>query len=98
MRVSRPDGEFNPADPYDAMCENFRLQIVHMMNDAQSITIFREMSPDRQLSAFLAGVFTGAVGVAFCMVKDRDEVMRGISNCLPVVRRQAEDILDSAVE
>ncbi len=93
--MSEADAEFDPADPYNAMCESFRLQVIQMMDDGQRITIFRDLPPDRQLSALMAGTLSGVLGVAFCMVEDRDAVIKGIVEALPHLRRQTESILDT---
>jgi hypothetical protein len=98
MRVSETKAEFDPGDPYDAMCESFRIQIAEMAAAAHRVTIYREMTPERQLSSFMAGALTGIIGVCFASIIDsgRDVMMEGIAQAIPFARQQAEDILADA--
>lgn len=95
MRVSENHGEFDPGDSYDAMCEHFRINIARMVSQANSITIYRDLPLERQLSAFMAGVLTGLIGVCFVSIRDegREVMMDGILEALPFARKQAEDII-----
>lgn len=99
MRVQENRGEFDPGDPYDAMCENFRIQVAEMASKAQRIAIYRDMPPERQLSAFMAGVLTGMIGVCFVSIRDegREVMMEGIKQAMPFARQQAEDIIREAL-
>jgi hypothetical protein len=98
MRVQENKGDFDPGDPYDAMCENFRIQIAEMASRAHRVTIYRDMTPERQLSCFLAGALTGLISVCFASIRDegRDVMIDGILQALPLARQQAEDILTLA--
>jgi hypothetical protein len=98
MRVIEHVGEFDPGDPYDAMCESFRTQVAGMASDALKAAIYRDMTPGQQLSTFMAGTLTGLIGVCFASIRDegRDAIMEGIVEALPLARRQAAEILDAA--
>lgn len=91
---------FDPADPFDAMAESFRLQVCDMVIDAQKVAIFKELSWDQQIQAITAGVMTGLVGVLFAHVNagGRDGIMEMLEKFLPMARQNAEDISDRAEE
>lgn len=99
MRVQEHQAEFDPGDPYDAMCETFRIQVADIASQAHRIAIYREMDPARQLSSFMAGVLTGLIGVCFVSIRDegREVMMDGIRESLPFARKQAEDIIIDAL-
>lgn len=99
MRVQEGRGEFDPGDPYDAMCETFRIQVAEIASQAQRIAIYRDMSPERQLSSFMAGILTGLIGVCFVSIRDdgRDVMIEGIKEAMPFARQQAEDIIREAL-
>jgi hypothetical protein len=100
MRVQEHQGEFDPGDPYDAMCESFRIQVADIASEAYRAAIYRDMSPERQLSSFMAGVLTGLIGVCFVSIRDegRETMMEGIVQALPFARQQAEDIINDALK
>ena len=91
------EGEFDPSDPYQAMCENFRRQVVQMCGDAYAITLYRDLPPDKRLGAVMAGVLTGLVGVCLLTLDKRghDAVVQAIIDAIPMCRAQAEDIIAS---
>ena len=99
MRVQEHQGEFDPGDPYDAMCESFRIQVADLASNAYRAAIYRDMSPERQLSSFMAGVLTGLIGVCFVSIRDegRETMMEGIVQALTFARQQAEDIINDAL-
>lgn len=99
MRVIQNQGEFDPSDPYDAMCESFRIQVTEMASRAHRAAIYRDLSPERQLSSFMAGVLTGLIGVCFVQITDegRDVLIEGILEALPIARQQAEDVINNAL-
>lgn len=70
---------FNPTDPFDAMCENFRRQVVDMALKADTITLYRDLGK-RQVEAFVAGTLTGLIGVALATYRPEAhaEVLQGI--------------------
>jgi hypothetical protein len=96
MRVQEHQGEFDPGDPYDAMCESFRIQVAEIASNAYRAAIYRDMTPERQLSSFMAGMLTGLIGVCFVSIRDegRETMMEGIIHALPFARQQAEDIIN----
>lgn len=98
MRVTEHQGDFDPGDPYDAMCESFRIHVCKMAEAAYSAAIYRDMEPDQQLSSFMAGTLTGLIGVCFASIRDegRDVMMQGILDALPFARQQAEEILEES--
>lgn len=87
---------FDPGDPSDAMAEFFRIQVTQLAIDADKITIYRDLNPQRQLECFIAGALTGLVGVAFASIKTEgnDAMMEYITSVLPFARLQAENIRD----
>ena len=94
-RVTQPMREFDPSNPYDAMCETFRRQITEMVIAANRTTIYRDMSPNDQLGAFMSGGLCGIIGVAFSSVHPQahDTIMQCIVDALPLARKQVEDII-----
>lgn len=100
MRVVEHQADFDPGDPYDAMCESFRLQITDIASNAYRAAIYRDMTPERQLSSFMAGVLTGLIGVCFVSIRDegREIMMDGIHAALPFARKQAEDIIADSLK
>lgn len=99
MRVQENHGDFDPGDPYDAMCESFRIQVADLASQAYRAAIYRDMTPERQLSSFMAGVLTGLIGVCFVSIRDegREVMMEGILQALPFARQQAEDFIVDAL-
>lgn len=94
MRVIEHQGEFDPGDPYDAMCDSFRIQVCNMALDAQRIAIYRDMDQGQQLSSFMAGTLVGLIGVCFASIRDegREVMMQGILDAIPLARQQVESI------
>lgn len=87
---------FDPGDESDAVAELFRIQVIQMALDADKVTLYRDLSPQRQLECFIAGALTGLVGVAFASIKTEgnDAMMEYIVSVLPFARLQAENIRD----
>lgn len=86
--------EFDPSDPFDAMTERFRREVLTLALDAGRTTIYREMTPQQQMESFIAGVLTGLVSVAFGSIhpSGRDSAMSYIAECLPMARFFAEAV------
>lgn len=87
---------FDPGEPFDAMAEMFRRRLVEMVQEADRITVYREMSPQDQLLSMTSGVLVGLIGIAFCTFskEGRDAFMEGTIKFLPEARAQAEAMLD----
>ena len=87
---------FDPTDPFDVMCEQFRTLVVDMVLEAGKTTIYRDLGPQKQLECFLSGVLVGAIGVAFASVErqGREVMMEYLTACLPIARQIAEEIMD----
>jgi hypothetical protein len=85
---------FDPGDPFDAMSELFRTQVIQLLIDAEKITIYRELDPKRQLECFVAGALTGLVGGCLAQIKPEgyDYIMEYIGQCLPMARRFSESV------
>ena len=100
MRSVENQGDFDPSDPYDAMCESFRIQIADMASNAYRAAIYREMTPEQQLSSFMGGVLTGLIGACFVSIRDevREVMMECISEALPIARKHAEDIIEESLK
>lgn len=86
---------FDPADPYQIMCEHFRRQVIELYAEADRITVFRDLPEHRKIGAFMVGVTTGLIGVPFVLIKrtGHELVMQGIVSSLPACRQQAESIM-----
>lgn len=86
---------FDPSDPFDAMAEMFRRQICDLAINAEKITIYRDMKPERQLECFLSGAMVGIVGICFASVRPegKDAIMEYLAGCLPPARILAEAIV-----
>lgn len=85
---------FDPGDPFDAMSEMFRTQVVQLLIDADKITIFRDLGSQRQLECFVAGALTGIVGGCLAQIKPEgyDYMMEYIGQCLPTARMFTENV------
>ena len=90
---------FDPGEPFDAMAENFRIQMANMALTASEAAIYRDLDGIRQIECFVAGVLTGLVGVCFSQIEPtkigRDQIMRVIEHYLPHAREQVEIMLDA---
>lgn len=86
---------FDPADPYQIMCEYFRRQVIELYAEADRITVFRDLPEHRKIGAFMVGVTTGLIGVPFVLTKreGHELVIQGLINSLPDCRWQAESIM-----
>lgn len=91
-------GPLDPGAPFDAMAEMFRRRLMEIVQEAEKITIYREMSPQDQLLAMTGGILVGLIGVAFCSFSEdgRDPFMKGIVEYLPHARAQVEAMLDES--
>lgn len=98
VKVIDHPGEFDPGEPYDAMCESFRLQVAEMVLEAGRVAIYRDMTWDQQLGSFMAGTLTGLIGVCFAHIREegRDEMIQGIIDAIPFARQQAEGVFENA--
>ena len=87
---------FDPTDPFDVMCEQFRTQVVDLVLEAGKVTIYRDLGPQKQLECFLSGVLVGAIGVMFASIErqGREQMMAYIESCLPIARQIAVEIMD----
>lgn len=85
---------FDPSDPFDAMSETFRREIVDIAIKAEKIAIYRDLSPDQQLEAFVAGAMTAIVCVCFASIEasGRDQIIEYLSGAWPQAREMAEGI------
>jgi hypothetical protein len=86
---------FDPSDPFDIMADRFRREVAGLASTALRTTIYRDLSPTKQIECFLSGVMTGMVGVCFASIQDdgRDAMMDYVADCLPAARQLAEGIL-----
>lgn len=93
--------------PYDGadvpwladVIEMFWRQMLDMALEAESITLYREMSAADQLGSFLSGAITGLLCVAFASIRDdgRDAVVEMIVNSInKEARKFAEWFVDGA--
>lgn len=92
------DAPFDPTDPFDIMADRFRREVAGLASTALKATIYRDLSPTKQIECFLSGVMTGMIGVCFASIKDegREVMMDYVTECLPAARRLAEGILADA--
>lgn len=93
--IRKLEGEFDPGDPYQAMCETFRRQVVEMAAEAYKTTIYRDLPPGQRLSALMAGTLTGLIGVCLITLDKagHDAVIDAIIRAVPLSREQAEQII-----
>lgn len=87
---------FDPSDEFDAMADWFRVKVCELAQEASKAAIYRDLPDGRRLECFMAGAFTGAVGVCLAMTKPEgwDTLMVAIGDYLPDARRNAEEILE----
>ena len=87
---------FDPADPFQAMSDLFRRQVIQFVLEAERITIYRDLPADQKLGAIISGTFTGAICAAFAMItpEGRDAIMEYAEECVPHARLQAENMRD----
>lgn len=87
---------FDPGDEFDAMADWFRVRVCELAQEASKAAIYRDLEDGRQLECFMAGAFTGAVGVCLAMAKPEswDALMEAIANYLPDARRNAQEIIE----
>lgn len=88
-------GPWKPDDPFNAMAESFRLQVLNMFLDAEKATIYRDLGPMKQVECFMAGTMTALIGVCFAHIRPagRNEMMKMIRKYLPQARLNAEAML-----
>lgn len=81
---------------HDEMSDQFRLGIQRAFLEADKITIYRELPTSIQMSAFMGGTMTGVATVLLGMAKPstRDEVWHHIVSSLPMIREQAERLIE----
>jgi hypothetical protein len=85
---------FDPTDPFDSQCERLRREVIQLIIDSEKVTVYREMSPQRQLECLVCGLMTGLIGAAFASISQtvdaRDSVIEYIASCIPVARQLAD--------
>lgn len=86
---------FDPGDEFDAMADWFRVRVCEIAVEASKIAIYRDLPDGRQLECFMAGAFTGAVGVCMAMGRpeSHDELVQAIADFLPDARQNAAEIM-----
>lgn len=67
---------FDPADPFQIMCEHFRRAVLTAAQEAIGLTVFRELRPDLQISAVIMGSLTGIIQCGFTYAKVLPSVQR----------------------
>jgi hypothetical protein len=84
--------QFDPEDTSDIVADMFRMRTVELMLEADKVTVYRELSPQRQIECFAAGVLTGLIGALFACSKSEghDALFNYVRECLPFARIQAE--------
>jgi hypothetical protein len=85
---------FDHEDPADIVADMFRMRTVELMIEADKITLYRELSSQRQIECFTAGVLTGLIGALFACSKPegKDALFQYVHECLPFARIQAESM------
>jgi hypothetical protein len=89
---------YDPGEPFDAMAETFKRQIADMALDAMKATIYRELSPQRQLECFVVGTLTGIVGVCFASIdpKGWPAILDYLTDSVKFAGEQAKGIIENA--
>jgi hypothetical protein len=92
---------FDPTDPFDSQCERLRREVIQLVIDSDKVTLFREMSAQRQLECTICGLMTGMIGAAFASINQteeaRDYIIEYLTSCIPVARRLADAMNDAGV-
>lgn len=83
---------FNDSDPFDTVAELFRTQVVEMVIKAADMPLYRGLSQEQQLQAFISGAMSGLIGVCFSSLRPEgyDEIMKVLAGHLPTARLQVE--------
>lgn len=85
---------FDPSDPFDAMSEMFRRQMLDMVLQAEGVTLYRELDSQRQIECFVAGALTGLICACLASVKPEsyDAITEYVASCIPMARNFADSI------
>ena len=91
---------FDPGEPFDAMAESFRRQVVYMALKSFDAAVWRDMDGLKQIECFICGVVVGLICTCFSGIdpEGRDEMMKSIAEYLPQARLNAEAIVDGVME
>ena len=88
---------FDPSDPFDAMADRLRREVVQLAIDAERTAIYRDLPPHSKLECFIAGTMSGVIGTVFASIEaeGRDYMMEYIAQALPAARYYAESVRPS---
>lgn len=88
---------FNPGDPFDAMSDSFRSQVVRMAIEAGKVTIFRDLTPVEQVQCLMGGVLTGLSGVLFSYVTEegREAIVGSMHETIEFAAANAAHIIEN---
>jgi HD-like signal output (HDOD) protein len=86
---------FDPEDPKDIVADNFRKEVMLAFLNAGKVTLFRELSEQDKLEAFMAGALTGCLVVALTHFKPEnwEKVHEAAVATIKEARHQAEGIV-----
>jgi hypothetical protein len=94
--VDNSRAPFDPTDPFASQCERLRREVIQLVIDSEKVTLYREMSPQRQLECLVCGLMTGVIGAAFASISPttdaRDCVIEYLTSCIPIARQLADAI------
>lgn len=86
------EAPFDPENPQHIMVDQFFRQVLTAWQDASKTTLFRDMTPDQKLTAYINGSLTAIVTMVLLSAKP------GGSEALVDVVRQAVDVARSNAE
>jgi len=86
----------NCAEEFDIAANQFRNGVFKLLDEAQTITVFRELTPAQQIESFVAGILAGVVATCFGCTTDkspgsREHIMEYLDECLESARGVVED-------
>lgn len=85
---------FNANDPFDVTAERLRTLVCDAALSVINTRAYKQLSPEKQVEAMIAGITTGLLSVAFSCVEPsgRDEITAFIVNYIDQARLQVESI------
>lgn len=91
---------FDPSNPAELLADEFRKEVAALAERLFDSPQYDGLDSKAHVAAFVAGVSTALIGVAFSQIRDegRDDMMRFIRHYLPQAQEQAEAILDATGE
>lgn len=85
---------FDSADPFDMTAERLRTLVCDAALGIINTRAYKQLTPERQIEAMLAGITTGMLSVAFACIEPagRDDITTFIKSYIDQARDQVEGI------